>query len=223
MSIHTAPQQHLNSMVLLYASQLAAEGEIAALMSIGFTREHIARLRGINLTDMASMARTLKGTVIDAKIDPDAIDALFDIAERVAKERETELALVKAGASRPLMARLFGLNVHQYVLNREYLGIKGKDAGRRGHLDEAASNKVWLLWQSLGRLGEAHRYLAVHEATGVPVRDIEAVLGRHAADGEPQDSPGSAEGCPLDGGLWHEASRSIIRANPEERPETHGA
>jgi len=222
--MQTAPQQHLNSMVLMYASQLAAEGEISALMSIGFTREHITRLRGINLADMASMARTLKGTVIDAKIDPDAIDTLFDIAERVAKERETELALVKAGASRPLMARLFGLNVHQYVLNREYLGIKGKDAGRRGHLDEAASNKVWLLWQSLGRLGEAHRYLAVHEATGVPVRDIEAVLGRHEAEtgGKPQDSPGSAEGCPLDGGLWHEASRDTIQANPE-RPETHGA
>lgn len=208
MSIHTNPQQHLNSMVLMYAGQLAAEGEYKALMSIGFTREHIVRLRGINLADMAGMARSLKGTVIDAKIDPDAIDALFDIAERVAEEKATELALVKAGASQKLMHRLFGLNVHQYVMDREYLGIKGADVGRRGSLDEATLNDVWQLWQSLGRLGEARRYLAVHAATRVLVRDIEAALGKHPSAGETQDGHGEK---PFAEGEWHAYNRVLAR------------
>jgi hypothetical protein len=188
MALQTTPLQHLNTLVLMYAGQLAAEGRLQELLLLGFTREHIARLRGVTLTDMVGMAGSLKGTIIDARIDPAAMDALFAISERVSREREAELALVKAGASQKLMRELFGLSVHQYVMDREYLGIKGQDAGRRGTVDDATAAEVWRQWRTLGdALDEVGRYLAVHASTRLPVRDIEAVLSRHwAADGQTQ-------------------------------------
>jgi hypothetical protein len=216
----TNPTQHLNTLLLMYAGQLAAEGDVAALKSMGFRNDHILRFGNLNLFQMATMARSLKGRLIDAKVDPEAVDALFRISERASKEKEVELALVKAGASQKLMARLSGLTLHQYVALRDHAGVKHTDVGRRGELDEAAAGAVWQCWQSLGWMAdEARRYLAVHAATNVLVRDIEATLKKNGIE-EPQAA--GEEDAPTDG-AWFAYTRALTgRAQPGPGEETPG-
>ena len=200
------PTENLNAMLLMYAGQLAAEGDYPALRKMGFKNEQIGRFKRISVFQMSTMARSLGGKLINARVDPDAIDALFKICERASSEKETELALVKAGASQELMKRLFGLNLHQYVIDRDFIGIKNSDVGRRKALDEAADAEVWQAWQSLAwQADEARRYLGVHSATGVSIRDIEATLKRHGA------WHGLGAENALTDGAWHAFTRSLLR------------
>jgi hypothetical protein len=174
------PIQHLNSLVLMFMGQLAADDDIAALKEMGVEDDQIQRLKTIRLSDMTIMARTLNGKIINTRINSDSFDALLRIAERTTQEKEFEMALIKAGATKDLMTRLAGLSIHQYVMLRKAAGINGEGAGRRRDLDEKTADDVWLTWQALGWMAnEGRRYLAVHSATGVLIRDIEATLKKY--------------------------------------------
>ena len=93
------------------------------------------------------------------------------------------LPLIKAGASQQLARRLFGVNVHRYIALREWMGVKGRGVGRPASLDGQTAAEVLLAWQRREGMEEAERYLAVHRATGTPIRDIEAALRRPFPDG----------------------------------------
>ena len=92
-----------------------------------------------------------------------------------------ELEFIKAGARQRVINELFGIDVHQYVLDRELLGIKGTDSGRRRKFADETASQIWLLWHSDGDKGnneacEITKYLDTHRATGLSLRNIENII-----------------------------------------------
>ncbi|PZN69551.1 MAG: hypothetical protein DM484_29505 [Candidatus Methylumidiphilus alinenensis] len=175
------PQQNINMWFLIFAGQLAADGQYQTLLDLGFKREHIGILQKLRLSDVTGIVGSVTGAVIQAKVDPAAVDILFRIGDRLRTEREVELEFIKAGASQRLMNELFGIDVHQYVLDRDLLGIKGTDSGRRRKIADETASWVWMLWHSDGDKGndkasEITKYLDTHRATGLSLRDIENII-----------------------------------------------
>ena len=175
------PQQNINMWFLVFAGQLAADGQYQTLLDLGFRREHIGILQRLSLSDVTGIVGSVTGAVIQAKVDPAAVDILFRIGDRLRTEREVELEFIRAGASQRLMNELFGIDVHQYVLDRDLLGIKGTDSGRRRKVAEETALRVWRTWHSDGDRGngeasEITKYLDTHRATGLSLRDIENII-----------------------------------------------
>jgi hypothetical protein len=171
------PEHHLNTLVLMYAGQLAASENYMKLLGLGFRRDQIEKLQNLNFGDVTDMATVLNGTVVEARVDPVAVDLLFEILSRRRREREKINDLIRAGASQRLMEDLFGMDAHLFAEYRTALGLKGMAVGRCPDPDEATTATVWSLWQSTEDLGdEGARLLRVHDRTGLPVRLIERVI-----------------------------------------------
>lgn len=185
------PQQNLNMFFFTYVCQLAAEGQYQALMNLGFKRYQIPIMQSLSISDLAGIAVSVNASVIQAKVDPTAVDILFRIGDRLRMEREIELKLIEAGASQRLMRELFGTNVQQYGAERELLGLKGTDCGRRPRLDMETIDRVWAMWHG-GEHGdsEAEKYLSIYQSTNVSVRDIEAIVRGDMVADAPDPNPG---------------------------------
>lgn len=181
------PQQNINLLFFNYACQLAADGQYQTLMALGFKRYQIPIMQSLSVSELAGIAGSVNASVIQAKVDPNAVDILFRIGDRRRMEREIELKLIQAGASQRLMRELFGTNVQQYGAERELLGLKGTDCGRRPRLDMGIVDKVWAMWHADDQHdNEPEKYLDIYQATGLSVRDIEAIVRNEETHPKPR-------------------------------------
>jgi hypothetical protein len=191
------PEFQLNILVLMYAGQLAAAENYTKLLGLGFRRDQIAKLQNLHFMDITDLATVASGTVIETRVDPEAVDLLLEIMSRRRREREKIDDLIRAGASQRLMEDLFGIDPHLFSQYRNKLGIKGMIKGRCPEPDDDTTATVWRLWQSTEELGdEGTRFLIVHQHTGLSVRLIERVVrpsemqgtGLAASTGKPAPS-----------------------------------
>jgi hypothetical protein len=171
------PEFQLNTLVLIYAGQLAAAENYTKLLGLGFRRDQIVKLQKLLFMDVTDLATVASGTVVEARVDPEALDLLLEIVNRRRREREKIDDLIRAGATQRLMEDLFGMDANLFSQHRDKLGIKGVGVGRCPDPDEETSARVWTLWQSTADLGdEGTRFLIVHEHTDLSVRLIERVV-----------------------------------------------
>ena len=72
---------------LIFAGQLAADGQYQTLLDLGFRRERLGILQKLSLSDVTGIVGSVTGAVIQAKVDPAAVDILFRISDRLRSER----------------------------------------------------------------------------------------------------------------------------------------
>jgi hypothetical protein len=178
-------ERYLNTNVLSFIGQLAAEGRYAALISLGAREDQIPRLSTLSFVDMATLGGCpLSASLVQARIDPVVLDLLFLTLERKQRESECIRRLMLAGASQRLMEELTGMEAARYADYRRVLSLRGADNGRPKELlrarpsprDSEEATRIWRAWRESASLDEIERWLRVHEATGQSLRVIERVI-----------------------------------------------
>lgn len=181
----SAAELNLNTNVLAFAGQLAAEGRYAVLLGMGVRQDQIPRLSNLSFADIAMMgASVLSAALIHARIDADVLDIVFRNLDRTQREMEGIRRLIGAGASQCLMHELTGMDGDRYAQFRRVLGLHGSGGGRPRELlrgeataaEVAEAERIWTLWQASSDREEVERWLWVHDQTGHSLRLIERVL-----------------------------------------------
>lgn len=203
----SAAEQNLNTNVLAYIGQLAAEGRYAVLLGLGVRQDQIPKLSALSFHDIAIMAASaLSAALIHTSLDANVLDIVFRNLERSQLESERARQLILAGASQRLMEELTGMDGARYAQYRLILGLQGTGGGRPRELlregstpgDLEGAGKIWQAWQASEDLEEAERWLWVHDTTGYSLRIIERVVRTPALhDGLPGaavTAPWRAEG-----------------------------
>lgn len=205
----------LNMMSLIYANQLAVNGQISNLMKLGVSQEQALRLSTLNGGDIQDIATRLNRPVVAPAFDSEALDEAFDLVERRRRDQEREIRLILAGATYTVMQRLTGMNPHLFSSYRQQFGLAGEGNGRPTQPDQHATAAVWGAWRGSGDIAdEAERLLRVHDITGCSVRDICQIV--QAAAGPGRESPANRPPA------RRPDRRPAIQDGPARRPPSGG-
>ena len=160
--------------LVIYAMRCIEDGEIEALVSMGFGPSDITALASLTFGDLKRIER-LRKHCLDIRVDREAFRAIIQRARADGRSTEWEHALIRADAPFEMMRRLFGTTRNAYVKLREVFGVSSVGRPRKPTEAEAA-----LLWHALEqRLQESRRYplapadyLAISRQCAVPLRTV---------------------------------------------------
>ena len=160
---------------LVYLSRCLLEGDTYALRALGLTYRELAALREFRWLDALRLAHGKRhGSFLDIRCDRVALGRYLEYLEIQHQREDTLLALMNADAPRAMMSTLFGLSGEEYRRYRVLLGLP-PSVGRPAEPDEHTLQQIWQAWQQVTRDTpaeevSAEQYLALHQATGVPLR-----------------------------------------------------
>ena len=170
MSMHADLSFH----ILRYAVQRVHDGDLAAALDLGFTIDEIRSMELLTLTDLEHLSR-LSAHFLRVHVDHDTYRAMIQRVTQEAESKETQDALLLAGAPRSLMAELYGWSALQYAHRRRLLGI-ASTPGRPPLPTESEEMAVWHHWRSHGEAPMAQRYLQTAKAAGVTVAVTRSIV-----------------------------------------------
>jgi len=118
MSMHADLSFH----VLRYALQRVHDGDLSAALDLGFTIDEIRSMEALTLNDLEHLSR-LSAHFLRVQVDHDIYRAMIHRVTEEAQSKDTQDALLRAGAPRSLMAEMYGWSSLQYAHRRRLLGI----------------------------------------------------------------------------------------------------
>jgi|GEM_PF-2283826 len=177
MSMHADLSFH----ILRYALQRVHDGDLAAALDLGFTVDEIRSMELLTLNDLEHLSR-LSAHFLRVHVDHDTYRAMIQRVTQEAESKDTQDALLRAGAPRSLMAELYGWSALQYAHRRRLLGI-ASTPGRPPQPTESEEVAVWHHWQSHGQAPMAQRYLQTARAAGVTVAVTRSIVREQARAG----------------------------------------
>jgi Protein of unknown function (DUF2857) len=168
---------------LFYIGRLINEGDYSQVISLGLTQEQAQRIGTMSLEGLHELALSMRTHMLKIAFDAKILDTAFDIHQRRSQERQEALAMIKAGASFPVMSQLYGINKPEFVQLRRQLNLSAQDIGRYELPDMATQRLIWSTWLLNEVLDDKQRLLAVHQATHVKIRAIWALLNEWKSTG----------------------------------------
>jgi Protein of unknown function (DUF2857) len=159
---------------LRYASETLAEGDLHAVLDLGFRIEQVARLQALTLGDLQHLSR-VRAHFLDIRVDPLCFDRVLEHMERSKRAEALQDELIRLRAPLPMMRAFFGMTNAEYAARRKLLGMSGAGVGRPPAPSEEEERRLWDAWQEAEKLAIEERYLAVGRATGVPLSIIWAL------------------------------------------------
>ena len=170
MSTHTDLSFH----VLRYALQRVNDGDLSAALDLGFTIDEIRAMEALTLNDLEHLSR-LSAHFLRVQVDHDTYRAMIHHVTEEAESKDTQNALLRAGAPRSLMAELYGWSALQYAHRRRLLGITSTP-GRPSQPSESEETAVWRHWRLHGQAPLAQRYLQAAATAGVTVAAVHTLV-----------------------------------------------
>ncbi len=196
-----ALHDELLTTMVVYLGRLAAAGQFQLLREIGLSPQQVEKVKTLSLAEMNELSG-LGARFMGVKVDAASLEnALAILARRLAEKRLTERLLL-AGACYPVMKDLTGMETREFVALRQQLGLTNTGNGRAAKPDAASQHRICQSWvASAGEADPKLRLLAVHEATGLPIRALWPVINAWEHQGD----------LPIDSGQyaqWHQLLKS---------------
>ena len=160
--------------VLRYALQRVHDGDLSAALDLGFTVAEIRSMEALTLNDLEHLSR-LSAHFLRVQVDHDTYRAMIHRVTEEAESKDTQDALLRAGAPRSLMAELYGWSPLQYAHRRRLLGITSTP-GRPPQPSESEETAVWRHWRLHGQSPLAQRYLQAAATAGVTVAAVHTLV-----------------------------------------------
>ncbi len=160
---------------LRYAAETLAEGDIHAVLDLGFRLDQIARLAELTLRDLHYLSQ-VPTHFMDFAVDPACFDRVLDHLERNKHQAALQDELIRLRAPLAMMRAFFGMTSVEYAARRRLLGLTGTGIGRPCAPSEDDEACVWIAWQANGHLPAAQRYRQVGQTTGVPLKTVWALV-----------------------------------------------
>ncbi len=165
--------------------------------AIGLRHDQLDRIQNLSVVALMKMAEMSAGCV-HVHFDAHAIDALLADVDAEVEQQQLVETFVREGASREMMAQIFGLNRRDFAKIRQCMKIETAK-GRIRELDLDESEQVFETWQDLGGRHDPETYLGVARSAGLPLRMIWEELTKKY----PADNVDDGDGCSWeDDGNW---------------------
>ena len=158
---------------LIYIARMVAQGDYEIARRCGLRPDQIEKILSLNTQEIHEIAQTNQARYLQIRFDSEALDIAFEICGRHIKERELILQVLSAGASLPVMKRLFGLTSADNASYRKYLNLPKGD-GRPSIPSEKEQVRIWELWQATEQepIGIPERLLHIHRQTQIKINAI---------------------------------------------------
>ena len=166
---------------LSYVASEAGHNDPRLGEAIGLRPDQVERIQNLSVIALMKMAELSAGC-IRVQFDASVIDELLaDVDAEVRRQRSIE-TFVREGASREMMAAIFGQNRRDFARMRQSMKIEPAK-GRIRELNPDESNQMFEVWQDLGGRHDPETYLALARSMDLPLRMIwEELTKKYPAD-----------------------------------------
>lgn len=163
--------------LLILVTKMAAQGDFPTMRKLGIRHDQLHKLQALSTQDIQQMALITKTKFVSIQFDADALDIAINIGHNRVGERNTWIALLRAGATRPIMQQLFGLTASETSNLRNFLALPKAD-GRPPVPTEQQETDLWHAWQQMDhqQCSMSSQLLDLHEKTGIKVNVIWPLL-----------------------------------------------
>jgi Protein of unknown function (DUF2857) len=160
---------------LRYVTETLAEGDLHAVLDLGFRVDQVARLERLTLRELQALSQ-VRTHFLDVSIDSACFDRVLDHMERNKDQEALQDGLIRLRAPLAMMRAFFGVTNAEYAARRKLLGLAGTGVGRPPAPSEEDEQRVWQAWQAQAHLAVEQRYLQVGQTTGVPLNTVWALI-----------------------------------------------
>jgi Protein of unknown function (DUF2857) len=167
---------------LRYVTETLADGDIHAVLDLGFRVDQIARLERLTLRDLHHLSQ-VRTHFMDVAVDPECFDRVLDHIERSKHHYDLQDELIRLRAPLEMMRVFFGMTNAEYAARRQVLGMSGTGIGRPAAASEEDERRIWEAWQTHAEHPPEQRYLEVGRSTGVPLNTVWAAVRAWEAAG----------------------------------------
>lgn len=173
--------------ILQFVVEQIHEGHFERVLALGFSWEQIRFLESLPGRDLHYLFN-FADRFIALRIDIDQAQSQIAIRRVMEQQclRETQQALLRAGAPRQLMIEIYGWTATYYCEQRKFLGIEEDlpKGGRPRTPTVEDEEQILLCWDHYADRSLGERYLATVQATQVTVRQVRQVVAQR---GRPDD------------------------------------
>lgn len=167
---------------LRYVTETLAEGDIHAVLDLGFRIDQIARLERFTLRDLHHLSQ-VRTHFLDIAVDPACFDRVLEHMERGKHDEAVQDELIRRRAPVVMMRTLFGMTNAEYAARRRLLGMNGTGIGRPPTPSEEDERRVWQAWKAAPQEAMELRYLHVGKSTGVPLNAVWGLIRAWETEG----------------------------------------
>ena len=157
--------------VIRYLVTLVSNGELEHLQQLGLNPNHHAAISQLNCGDLERIVNRIPDQLFQLSINPQQLERLICCCQHHQSDRQLIQHLLKAGASSPVLNRLYGLTSSDVARLRKQLHISLVQ-GRPKALSDAEQEYVYRLWQTSQHPTIAEQLLNVHQHTTIPIRSL---------------------------------------------------
>ena len=168
--------------ILQFVVEQIHEGHYERVLALGFNWEQICFLEALPGRDLHYLFNIAE-RFIALRVEIDQAQSRIAI-QRVTEQqrlRQTQQALLRAGAPRQLMIEIYGWTATYYCEQRKFLGLEDDlpqgGRPRTPSLDE--EEQILRCWEQFADRPLGDRYLETAQATRVTVRQVRGALARH--------------------------------------------
>ncbi|EGV32642.1 hypothetical protein ThidrDRAFT_1127 [Thiorhodococcus drewsii AZ1] len=184
--------------ILQFAVEQIHEGHFERVLALGFSWELIRFLESLSGRDLHDLFNVAEH-FIALRIDFDQAQSQIAI-RRVSEQRrlrQTQQALLRAGAPRQLMIEIYGWTATYYCEQRKFLGLEDDlpKGGRPRTPTSEEEDQILLCWDQYADRPLGERYLETAQAVRVSVRQIRRTIEQRErqADGAASHHPPKQE------------------------------
>ncbi|MCH9698578.1 MAG: DUF2857 domain-containing protein [Gammaproteobacteria bacterium] len=157
--------------VIRYLVTLVSNGDFEHLQQLGLNATHHAALSRLNCGDLERIAHHIPNHLFQLSINPQQLDRVLCCCQHHQSDRVLVEHLLNAGASAPVLNRLYGLTSADVARLRQQLHIPLVQ-GRPRVLSDSEQDHVYRLWQTSNQPTLAEKLLHLHQHTTIPIRSI---------------------------------------------------
>lgn len=163
--------------LLILVTKMAAQGDFPTMRKLGIRHDQLDKLQALSTQEIQQIALITKAKFVSIQFDADALDMAINIGHHRVGERNAIIALLKAGATRPIMHQLFGLTQSETANLRRFLALPKAD-GRPPVPTEQQETALWHVWQQIRHKERemSLQLLYLHEKTGIKANVIWPLL-----------------------------------------------
>ncbi|HFD11590.1 MAG TPA: DUF2857 family protein [Crenotrichaceae bacterium] len=157
--------------LIRYLVTLVSNGDLERLQQLGLDASHHAALGQLNCGDVERIVHNLPDSLFQLTINTQQLERFIYCCQHHQSDRLLIQQLLKAGASYPVLNRLYGLTSSDVAILRQQLGIP-HNQGRPASLSDAQQDQVYRLWQVSQQPTIADQLLHLHQHTAIPIRSL---------------------------------------------------
>jgi len=159
--------------LLLLITRMAAQGDYPTIRQLGIRHDQIDKLQALSTQEIQQMALIAKARFVSIQFDSEALDVAISLGHQRVAQQHLIIALLRAGASKPIMNQLFGLTSLESTELRRFIALPKAD-GRPTIPNDQQQVDLWHSWQKIRQhVTELPlQLLELHQKSGIKVNAI---------------------------------------------------